>query len=94
MKIKEMHPHFRVDVHGCLLRGPDFIRNNAEACMRLTSMKVSAVSNWPVRRKCVAIVRSRAVTASGDENMAWYEGSGVGNLYDGCAVSMVPVDDT
>lgn len=59
--------------------------------MRLTSMKVSAVSNWPVRRKCVAIVRSRAATASGDENMAWYEGSGVGNLYDGCTVRMVPV---
>ena len=38
---------------------------NAEKWV-LTARKVSAVSNCPVRRKCSAIVLSKAVFASGD----------------------------
>lgn len=45
-----------------------------------TSMNVSAVLNWPVLRKCSAIVRSRAALASGEENKGEYVGRGVWNF--------------
>lgn len=53
-----------------------------------TSIKVSAVLNWPVLRKCSAIVRSREAFASGEENKGEYVGRGVWNFcknhqYDG-----------
>ena len=57
-----------------------------------TLRNVSAVSKSPVRRKCIAMVRSRALFASGDVNNGSYDGSGLVNFYEWIIQSVLSFD--
>lgn len=70
MKLKELGTHRRVYCHVRFLCTLDRSVHAVSAIRDVlhTLRNVSAVSNWPVRRKWRAMVLSNAAVASGDEN--------------------------